>query len=126
MTPGKIETVRRLFELFNEGFDDVPTELVSPEVVIVSPLSEMRGGPYRGYDEARQWLADVREQFGRWEYEIAEIRETDDSVVATGHVHVEGRASGVELDPEMQWIFYFAEDGRISKTDVSMPSAGLG
>jgi ketosteroid isomerase-like protein len=123
---GRTETVRRLFELFNEGIDDVPTELVSPEVEFVSPLTQVRGRPYRGYDDGRQWLADVREQFERWHYDINDVREDGDVVIATGIVHLRGRASGVELDQPATWVVRFAGDGRIVRMEISTEQSGPG
>ena len=124
MALGRTETVRRLFELFNEGIDDVPEDLVAPEIEFVSPLTQVRGRPYRGYDDARQWLPDVTEQFERWRYEIGEVREEGDAVIATGVVHLRGKASGVELDQPATWVAHFADDGRISKMEISTePSA---
>jgi ketosteroid isomerase-like protein len=120
MARGRAETVRRLFELFNQGIDDVPTELVSPEIEFASPLSGVRGRPYRGYEGARQWLNDVGEQFDRWSYEIEEVREEGETVVATGVVHLRGRASGVELDQPAVWTVGFGADGRVSELEVSV------
>ena len=117
---GRAETVRRLFELFNAGVDDVPTDLVSPEIEFVSPLTQVRGRPYRGYDDARQWLSDVKDQFERWQYEIGEVREEGETVIATGVVHVKGRASGVELDQPATWTAHFADDGRVARMEVSI------
>ena len=119
MAPGRTETIRRLFERFNEGVDDVPEDLVAPEIEFVSPLTQVRGRPYRGYDDARQWLRDVTEQFERWSYEIADVREEGDVVIATGVVHVKGKASGVELDQPATWVASFADDGRIVRVEIS-------
>ena len=116
----RADTVRRLFDVFNAGIDDVPTELVSPEIEFVSPLTSVRGRPYRGYEGARQWLSDIGEQFDRWSYEIEEIREDGDTVVATGVVHLRGRASGVELDQPGVWTVRFAADGRVCEMEVSI------
>ena len=118
------ETVRRLFDLFNSGTRDVPTDLVAPEIEFVSPLTEVRGRPYRGYDDARQWLSDVQDQFERWEYQVDEVREEAGAVIASGIVHLRGRASGVELDQPTRWIAHFADDGRVARMEVSIePSA---
>ena len=126
MALGRTDTIRKLFELFNQGIEDVPTEFVSPDIEFISPLSQIRGRPYRGYDDAREWIRDVNEQFGRWEYEIAEIREEGDTVVATGVVHLEGRASGVVLDQEATWRAQFADDGRVSRMEVTIELAAPG
>ena len=120
MALGRAETVSRLFELFNQGIDDVPTELVSPEIEFVSPLTQVRGRPYRGYDDARQWLSDIDDQFEHWSYEIEDIREEGETVVATGVVHLRGRASGVELDQPGVWTVRFADDGRVRELEVAV------
>jgi len=120
MALGRAETVGRLFELFNQGVTDVPTELVAPEIEFVSPLTQVRGRPYRGYDDARQWLSDVNDQFERWSYEIEEIREEGDVVLATGRVRLQGRASGVELVQNVVWRAGFADDGRVDRMEVSI------
>jgi ketosteroid isomerase-like protein len=118
VSPDRVATVRRIFELWSEGVDDVPTDLISPEIELVSPLTGLRGRPYRGYADARQWLVDIREQFERWDYEIAEVREVADFVVAFGEVHLEGRTSGVSLDQRVAWLAAFAADGRIARMEV--------
>ena len=126
MPAGRADTVRRMFELFNAGVEDVPEDLVSPDVEFVSPLTDVRGRPYRGYDDARQWLSDIRDQFERWEYELTELREEGDAVIASGVVHLEGRASGVKLDQPAGWIVRFADDGRIVRVEVSIEPAAPG
>ena len=131
MSTENVEIVRRLFNLWKEGPSDVPTDLVAPEIEFVSPLTNLRGRPYRGYDDARQWLQDISEQFERWEYTLDEIKEVRDRVLALGHVHLTGRGSGVSLDQEGGWLLDFAPDGRISRMQVftdqseALEAAGL-
>jgi ketosteroid isomerase-like protein len=114
----RVEAVRRLFELWGEGAEDVPTDLVAPEIELVSPLTSLRGRPYRGYDEARQWVFDIREQFESWDYTLDEVRSVGDKVLALGKVRLEGRASGVSLDQEAAWLASFADDGRIVRMEI--------
>jgi ketosteroid isomerase-like protein len=96
----------------------VPEDLLSPDLELVSPLSAVRGSPYRGYDGAREWLSDITEQFEAWEYGVDEFRQLDDGVLAFGRVHLKGRGSGVELDQEGAWLVRFAADGRIARMQV--------
>jgi ketosteroid isomerase-like protein len=126
VTLSRTDTVRRLFELFNEGIDDVPAELVSPEIEFVSPLTDVRGRPYRGYEDGRRWLSDIADQFERWEYEIEEIHEEGDAVIATGVVHVQGRASGLALEQPATWVIHFADDGRIRRAEVAIDPSSPG
>jgi ketosteroid isomerase-like protein len=118
MSQENLDMAERLFETWKEGPKDVPTDIVAPDVEFTSPLTTLRGRPYRGYDDAREWLADVNEQFETWEYVLDEMREIDDGVLAFGHVHLKGRGSGVVLDQEGAWLIRFAPDGRINRLDV--------
>jgi ketosteroid isomerase-like protein len=131
MSQENVETLRRLVDLWAQGPTDVPTELVAPDIEFVSPLTSLRGRPYRGYDDAREWLRDVREQFETWEYTVDELREAGDAVLALGHVHLKGRGSGVVLDQEGAWLAHFAADGRVNRMQVftnrgdALQAAGL-
>jgi ketosteroid isomerase-like protein len=120
-----------MFGAWMAGEREVPEDLIDPEVEVVSPLTEVRGRPYRGYDDARQWLLDIDEQFERWEYEIDEMREVGDAVLALGRVHLTGRGSGISLDQEGAWLVDFAADGRVNRLRVftdrsaALEAAGL-
>ena len=118
MSQENVEIVRKLFDAWKDGPSDVPTDLVSPEIEFISPLTSLRGRPYRGYDDARQWLRDVNEQFELWEYTFEEVKEVGDRVLALGHVHLKGRGSGVTLDQDGAWLLDFAPDGRVSRMQV--------
>ena len=113
-----LETVRNLFDRWQEGLDEVPTDLIAPDAEMSSPLTSVRGRTYRGYDDMRQWLDDVREQFESWEYEFDEVREEGEAVLAVGTVHLQGRGSGIALDQEAGWVLRFAPDGRINRMQV--------
>jgi ketosteroid isomerase-like protein len=131
MSQENVETVQKLFDVWKDGPDDVPTDLVAPNIEFISPLTSLRGRPYRGYDDARQWLRDITEQFEVWEYTLDEVMEVGDAVLALGHVHLEGRGSGVTLDQEGAWLVHFAPDGRVSRLhvytdrDAALEAAGL-
>ena len=114
----KVEVVRRLFDLWKEKPSDVPTDLIAPDFELISPLSSLRGRPYRGYDDARQWAQDVNEQFEEWAFTLDEIKEVRGRVLALGRTHLKGRGSGVTLDPEGAWLVDFAPDGRVSRMQV--------
>ena len=131
MSEENVDTVRRLFDAWEQGVREVPTDLVAPQIEFVSPLTSLRGRPYRGYNDARQWLRDVTEQFETWEYTLDEIRPVGDAVLVFGHVHLKGRASAVTLDQDAAWLAHFAPDGRVSRMEVftdredALEAAGL-
>ena len=131
MSQENVETLRRLIELWAQGPTDVPTDLVAPDIEFVSPLTRFRGRPYRGYDDARDWMRDIREQFETWEYTLDELREAGEAVLALGHVHLKGRGSGVVLEQDGAWLARFAADGRVRRMQVftdrdeALEAAGL-
>ena len=118
MSEENVQTLRRLLERWQHGMTDVPTDLIAPEIELASPLTNLRGRPYRGYDDAREWLRDISEQFETWDYEIAEWRDLGSGVLALGRVRLEGRGSGIALDQEVAWLVAFSADGRISRIQV--------
>jgi ketosteroid isomerase-like protein len=113
-----VQTLRRLLELWDQGITDVPTDLVAPDIELASPLTNFRGRPYRGYDDAREWLRDINEQFETWAYTISEWRDLGTGVLALGRLRLEGRGSGLVLDQELAWLARFSADGRISRIQV--------
>jgi ketosteroid isomerase-like protein len=118
MSRENVETLRRLFERWGQGITEVPTDLVAPEIELASPFADLRGGPYRGYDGARDWLRDIREQFETWAYTIGEWHDLGTRVLALGSVQLEGRGSGLPLDQEVGWLARFSADGRVSHIRV--------
>jgi ketosteroid isomerase-like protein len=82
------------------------------------PFADLRGGPYRGYDGARDWLRDIHEQFETWAYTIGEWHDLGTRVLALGSVQLEGRGSGLALDQEVGWLAGFSADGRVTHIRV--------
>ena len=48
MSQENVDTVRRMFDAWKQGVREVPTDLVAPQIEFVSPLTSLRGRPYRG------------------------------------------------------------------------------
>ena len=80
----------------------------APDVEIYSRFGGMSGAPYRGHDGVRAWLAEVEENFVRFEPWVDEAREAgDDRVVATGGIRFRARESGVDMAERMGWVYEF-------------------
>jgi ketosteroid isomerase-like protein len=104
-----VDTARRLVAAFNDR--DVERFLADThaESEIHSLRAQLEGTPYRGHDGIRQMFADFDED---WEYlrvEIDDFRDTESSVVGTGHLHSRGRASRVDLDVPIAFVWRFRE-----------------
>jgi ketosteroid isomerase-like protein len=102
-----IEILKSVFADWNSGSRAVPAS-THPDAVLHSTLT---GADYTGHDGIRRWMAEIDEQFDFWELIPDEYRETsEDVVLVLGAVRMRGRASGVELEQPLAWVFRFEDE----------------
>ena len=85
---------------------------MEPDVELHPLRAQLEGKAYRGHDGVREMLADFDQD---WEYvqvDAEEFRDADDEVVVLGRLHGRGRASGVELDVPMGFVWTL-RDGKV-------------
>jgi len=132
MSRGHVETVRRLFERWNAGDHSIPQEDLDPAVELESPLSSVRGEPYRGHAGIEEWMRDLDEHFVEWRLRVDDVREVGNAVIAIGGVRLRGRASDVAFDQPTAWVLDFGTDRRITRAriyldaDAALKAVGLG
>ena len=125
-----VDTARRLVAAFNDR--DVERFLADshPDAEIHSLRAQLEGAPYRGHDGIRQMFDDFDED---WEYlrvEIDDFRDAEASVVGLGHLHSRGRASRVDLDVPVAFVWRL-QDGKavyaklFSEAADALRAAGL-
>jgi ketosteroid isomerase-like protein len=80
----------------------------APDVELYSRFAGMSGEPYRGHRGMRAWLADIHENFDRFEPWLDETRAVgDDRVLALGGISFRGKESGIDMAEQMGWVFEF-------------------
>ena len=100
------ELVRREFDRWNAGEREIDPQVVHRDVVLHSGMTD---ATYHGHDGVRRYFAEVDEQFEDWHLSIDEFRDApEDRLLALGTVHIRGRASGVEFDQPVAWLWTFA------------------
>jgi ketosteroid isomerase-like protein len=113
MSQENVETMRAAMEAFNrrdrEGFGVHLAE----DAVIVPVRAAVEGTVYRGPDAAGQYCAAVDDSWENLEWDIEEIRDGGDWVLATGRIRGEGRNSGAAIDARAGWVGRF-RDGLIT------------
>ena len=67
------------------------------------------GGAYHGHDGVREYFRDLDETFESLEPTLDRALDVGDLVLAVGRLHYRGKASGVETDVPMGWVFKFRE-----------------
>jgi ketosteroid isomerase-like protein len=115
------DAVRRFWELFNtEGVDaavDYMARYADPDVVFHEDPEFPEGGTYHGLDEIRLYATDFHEHMAEHRFELEELREVGDSVLAFLHERATGAQSGVPVELRPCFIFGFEVD-RLTRIDA--------
>jgi len=109
-----VEFAQSVFSRWNAGERQFPDEEIHPDVVLVSQLL---GTAVRGREGVRRYLREIEQHFGEWTMAIDDWRDAGDFVVALGHVSVQGRRSGVELDQRVGILFEI-RDGQLARFET--------
>jgi ketosteroid isomerase-like protein len=111
MSQENVELVRRFLEAFNET-GEFSEELLDPDVAFVIDPASFVAGTYRGHDGVRTLLRLTAEVFDEFRYELDELIDLDDAVLALIRMRVRGTQSGAVGTQEGALEFRFNE-GRI-------------
>jgi ketosteroid isomerase-like protein len=128
VTARREELIRREFDRWNAGEREIDPEVVHPDAVVHSAMTD---ATYHGYEGGRRWMAEIDGQFENWHLSIDEFREASaDRLLALGTIHLRGRASGVEFDQPMGWLLTFAGERLIGMRNIpdrakALDAAGL-
>ncbi|MGH2951555.1 MAG: nuclear transport factor 2 family protein [Solirubrobacterales bacterium] len=111
MPAGDAEVIRRLLEAFNAGDVEGMVALTHPEGEIYPMRAQLEGRGYQGHEGIREMMVDLREDWDDLEMEAQEFIEGDDATAVIGRLRGCGRASGVDVDVPMGWVWR-VRDGR--------------
>jgi ketosteroid isomerase-like protein len=119
MNEQNLELVREGYAHFRAGDYDRLLEFLvtnaAADVEIYSRFGGFSGEPYRGHEGLRAWLAEIQENFDRFEPWIDEARDAgDDRVLAFGGIRFRARGSGIDMAEQMGWVYEF-RDGRLQR-----------
>ena len=105
MSEENLETARRGYQHFI-ATGDILDEVFDPDVVL--DMSTFRGWPerqrYDGIDGVRGFLADWLGAWDDFEFELVELREVDDKVVALLRQRGRSREGGVPVEMELAQV----------------------
>ena len=114
MSQENVEIVRQGVARWRAGDDDVLLDFLisnsAPDIELYSRFGGFSGEPYRGHDGVRAWVADIRENFERFDPWLDEARAVgDDRVLAFGGIRFRARESGVDMAERMGWVYEFRD-----------------
>jgi ketosteroid isomerase-like protein len=91
-----VEISRKSFAALNAGIEAL-LPFYCPDVVIYPVAGWPEDSVYRGHDGARRLTAGWTENFDEWAWEVHDIREAGDRVVALTYMTGRARASGTPI-----------------------------
>jgi ketosteroid isomerase-like protein len=104
-----VQIIRRLVEAFNDRDLEAMFAVMDPQAELYPLRAQLEGKAYVGHDGLREMLADFDQDWDLVKMDPHDFREADDSVVVLGRLHGRGRASGVELDVPMGFVWTLRE-----------------
>jgi ketosteroid isomerase-like protein len=107
MSQGRVEAMRAAMAAFNRRDGEAFGAVFAEDAEIVPVRAAVDGTVYRGPDAGAQYCAAVEEIWENLRWEIEELREGGDWVLALGHMRGQGRHSGVDIDARAGWVARF-------------------
>jgi ketosteroid isomerase-like protein len=98
MAQENIEIVRAAIEAWNRGDFDAWIGAWDERAEFHPLCAQLEGGVYHGHDGLRRFVGEIAEAGEQVRFEVDEIRNAGEQVVALGRLRARGRASGVERD----------------------------
>jgi ketosteroid isomerase-like protein len=111
MSQENIAIVERFADHWNATGEPLWAEM-DPDVVFVIDPGSFVGGTYRGHDGVRTLVGLTYEVFDEFRYELDELIDADDAVLALGRIRVRGAQSGAVGTQRGSLLFRFSK-GRI-------------
>jgi ketosteroid isomerase-like protein len=109
---GNADSVRAAIEAFNRRDGEAFGRLLAGDAEIVPVRAALEGTVYRGRDAAAQYCAAVEESWEQLTWELEEVRDEGDLVLALGRIRGSGRGSRAGIDVRGGWLVHF-RDGLI-------------
>ena len=128
MSQENVEAFKRGVEAYNRRDIDVLLQVHDPEVEWHSVLQMRLGGDatvYWGHEGVRDFVRDLDEAFAELHIEVVEVRDLGDQVLAIGHLHARGTASGAETETPIAYLLDFKHGKAIRVLTYLDPTEAL-
>jgi ketosteroid isomerase-like protein len=111
MSQENVEIVRAAIEAFNRRDGEAFGAFLSSDAEIVPVRAALEGTVFHGRDAATQYCSVVEESWENLTWEIEEIRDGRDWVLALGRIRGRGRGrgSGAAIDARGAWLARFRD-----------------
>lgn len=112
MSRENVEVVRRAWEAFNRGDLDAFLASLADDAEFEEDPAFPEAGIFRGRKEIRAYITAFQAQMRDHRFEIEEVRDLGDRVLALLHEKARGASSGIDVDQRPAFL-HELRDGRI-------------
>ena len=125
MSQQNVETVRNAFQTFSAEGIDAALSFYTPDVVWYPDARWLDDSAYRGHDGVRRLAAAFSENFDDFRFEVHDIRDAQDRVVALVEMLGRIKRSGAEVSQRRGFVVSGFRDGQFGevRTFSSWPEA---
>ena len=117
MSRENVERLVRGYESFNEGDSTALLEFLAPDFVY-RPRPELPGNEATvGREQFEQVVHELRKVFAAARFEVEEVIDLEDRILAVIHQTARGGASGLSIDQHVTHVLQ-VEDGRATELSV--------
>jgi ketosteroid isomerase-like protein len=113
MSRENVERLRSAFEAYNREGPAAIIDLLDPDVEWIADRSDTGRTTYRGRDGVRKSFEELYEGFDKLGFELEQLIDVDNRVVALGQMTGRGRSTGVEATLPMAIVFTVGGDGKL-------------
>ena len=107
MSQENVDTYKRAVAAVNRRDLDALVEELDPQIEWHSALVGLGSTVYRGTEEVREIFRDADETLEGMVFEVAEVRDLNDRLLALGRLRARGHESGVETDVSFNQVVDF-------------------
>jgi ketosteroid isomerase-like protein len=111
MSQENVEIARNAFQTFGSEGIDAALSFFSPDFVWYPTDRWLDGSDYRGHDGMRRLSAAFSENFDDFRYEVHDIRDAQDRVVALVDMTGRIKHSGAEVSQRLGFVISGFRDG---------------
>jgi ketosteroid isomerase-like protein len=104
-----VEVVRAALEAFNRRDGAAFDALLASDAEIFPVRAAVERMSYQGADAGSQYCAAVDERWENARWEVEDIRDDCNWVLALGHIRGRGRDSGAAFDARAGWVAHLDE-----------------
>jgi uncharacterized protein len=113
MSQENVERLRAALAAYNREGPEAIIALLDPDIEWIADRSDTGRATYRGREGVRKSFEELYEGFDKLGFEVEDLIDVGDQIVALGQMTARGRSTGVEAKLPLAVVFTAGHDGKL-------------